>query len=186
MITIRVATSEDLPLCAQLRATYTTRAAWQLAQDGDSLQAVELLQGVSILSFRLQQTRLPRTLALRLPASFVPLVEVWPTYALHLVALQGDHLCGYILLQTLADQQQAMIGRFLVETSAREKGIGTRLLQAACSWARTCELVAVRAHTPLRNVLGATFYQHRGFRVCGLSECFYPNFEDALLLVRLL
>lgn len=184
MITIRAADSDDLLRCSMLRATYTTQAAWQIVSDADPLRRVDRPQGLPSLSFRLQQTRLPRALVIRLPSDLVPLAEVWDSCAIQIVALVDEHVCGYLLLQALPDQRQARIARFLVDAAMRGRGIGTTLLRAARSWALAEELVALRAHAPLRNVPGIEFYQRRGFRICGVSEHFYLTHEDALLMVR--
>ncbi len=184
MITIREATTEeDLAACVALRATYTTRAAWQFLADEHLLGCSEGAPGTSAVQFHLRQTCLPRRLVLRLPSALVPLDEVWSACAVRLVAQRDEAICGYLLLQTLPAQRQVLITRFLVEPPARTRGAGTALLRAARTWTAAQELGALLAHAPLRNVPGIAFYQQRGFRICGLSEHFYATHEDALLLM---
>lgn len=187
MITIREAHSEDLSVCAALRATYTTRDAWQIVAESDLARSTGHMQGMPWLHFRVQQTRLPRTLVLRLPSAVVPLTDVWHSYAARFVAVLDEHPdpLGYLLLQALPDQRQSLIARFVVDPVARGKGIGSALIRAARAWTRMQRFVALLGHAPLRNVPGVQFYQHRGFRISGLSEHFYPTREDALLLVQL-
>lgn len=186
MITIREATTdEDLAACAALRATYTTRAAWQFLSDEHLPEGSEGAPGASVVQFHLRQTRLPRKIVLRLPSALVSLSEIWPACAVRLVAQNDAAICGYLLMQLLPAQRRAFITRFLVEPPARTRGAGTALLRAARAWTAAQGLGALLAHAPLRNVPGIAFYQRRGFRICGLSEHFYAAHEDALLLLLL-
>ncbi len=184
MIIVREALLEDLPACAALRASYTTRETWQL-----TVERSPVYQEVApLLNVRMQQVRLPRSLVLTLPSAGVPLDTVWESYSARLVATAAPSddtpppLLGYLMLQLLPDQQQAWIARLLVDAPARGKGVGRVLIRAARSWAAAQGLSSLLAHVPLRNVGGGLFYQRCGFRICGLSEHFYPTREDALLL----
>lgn len=178
MIIVRAAEDDDLHLCAALGATYTTRKAWQLTIDGDAGRA-------GPLQFALQQVRLPRTLTLTSPSAMVPLRATWDRQDLILVAQDGETVCGYLCLQLAHDQGQYLISRLLVDAPARGKGAGTALLENAYSWAVAQRSTRLLAHTPLRNTPASTFFQRCGFRICGVSEHFYPTREDALLLERL-
>ncbi len=185
MITIRQALPDDLPHCAAITATYTTRFAWQMAREG-KVQIERQAEGDARLSFHLQQVRLPKTRMLRLPSASIPLETRWHRYDARLVALWDEVLCGYLMLHVPGDQQQAMIARLLVDEPARGKGVGAALVQAAGEWAIRSGAFALLAHAPLRNVAGITFYQQRGFRISGVSEQFYHTREDALLLGHML
>jgi ribosomal protein S18 acetylase RimI-like enzyme len=177
MITIRPAEAEDLDACAGLEATYTTRNAWQISVEGDPARS-------GPLRLQLQQVRLPRTLVLALPSASAPFEQAWRSCSAAFVATAGELVCGYMLLQQLPDQAQALLARLLVDSAARGKGAGTELVRAARAWAVEQGLVRLLAHAPLRNSTGIEFYQRRGFRICGLSEHFYASREDALLLER--
>lgn len=170
----------------------------------------DTVPGMPLLSFHVQQVRLHQQRTLKLPSARVPLADVWQQCAARLVALADDAAvpaapppeptapatanvlppppatppAGYLLVKTLTDQNQGMIERLLVDMPARRQGIGTALVRAARHWARAQGLGALVAHAPLRNVPGITFYQHLGFRICGVIEHFYITNEDAMLLVR--
>jgi GNAT superfamily N-acetyltransferase len=182
LITIREATTEDIAQCVAITATYTTRFAWQVTLAGNPNRYDRHAEGDAHVSYHLQQVRLPKSRVLRLPSSLTPLETIWERYAARFVALDDDGFAGYLLLQDLPDQRQALIARLLVDEPVRGKGAGTGLLQAAQAWAINQGVHALLAHAPLRNVPGIAFYQRRGFRMCGLSERFYPTREDALLL----
>lgn len=188
MITIREAESEDLHLCAALRPVYTTRVVWQFGSDSDARlkrSSVRVIaSGTTELHFSMQQVRLPRVRTLILPSATIPLVEVWESYALRLVALQDDQVCGYLLVQAMPDQHQAMIARLLVDNAVRRQGVGTSLVRTVRAWGRAHHLTALLSHVPLRNVPAVEFYQQCGFCISGLVEHFYPTREDALLLRR--
>ena len=177
MPTIRPAEPEDLAACAAFTATYTTRVAWQLTLDGDAGRD-------GPLSVLLQQVRLPRTLTLVLPSAAAPLDAAWAGAAAALVACEGPQVCGYLLLQTLDDQRQALLARLLIDLPARGKGMGSALVRAARMWGSDNGMARLVAHAPLRNAGGVSFYQRRGFRICGHSEHFYATREDAILLER--
>lgn len=188
--TVREAEAEDMPICAALRTTYTTSAAWQFSPESDAAWARNVtgrtppVQGVPLLHFHLQQVRLPRLLTLALPSAVVPLAAAWESYELRLVADVDDYVCGLLCVRLLPDQQQGMLARMLVDPAVRRRGLGRGLLHAALAWARQQGLLGLRAHVPLRNVPGHDFYLHNGFRVAGLAAHFYPTREDALLLLR--
>lgn len=182
MITIREAETEDLEGCASMRASYTTRSSWQITTDGEALRTSDVAPAGVVLSFHLQQVRLPQTRELRLPSAATPLTDAWNGYDGRLVALLNDTLCGYLLLQTITEQRQGMIARLLVEEQVRGLGVGKALVQSARGWATTRGVISLLAHAPLRNVSGIHFYQRCGFHVCGLCQQFYPTREDALLL----
>ncbi len=177
MVTVRAAEPEDLEVCLSFPATYTTRVAWQLAIDGDPSRN-------GPLHMSLQQMRLPRLLTLTLPSALIPLQATWDMQDLILLALDNEVACGYLCLQLLPDQGQGLITRLLVNPPSRGKGAGTALVRTALGWASAQGLMRLLAYTPLRNTPGSTFYQQRGFRICGISEHFYPTREDALLLER--
>lgn len=164
---------------------------------------------IPLLSFHVQRVRLPRSRIIALPSARVPLSDVWHRCDIHLVATDTEHddtaqalpddqhkatnpppglfaptLMGYLLARILADQNQGMIERLLVDSAARRHGVGTALLRAAREWAGEQGLTALLAHAPLRNVPGIAFYQQCGFRICGLIERYYITNEDALLLTR--
>jgi len=207
---IREAGTEDMAACAVLQASYTTQAVWQVRREGDPRGAGEVTQGGPLVSFLVQQVRLPQKRLIPLPSAMMPLERVWERSDARLVAVDGETLDGaaderpagvreeegedipppsaqvrgVLLLQMLPDQQQAMIARLLVDRPARGQGVGTTLLRAARAWAAAEWMSALLAHVPLRNVPGIAFYLRRGFRVCGLHEHYYPTREDALLLVR--
>lgn len=177
MITVRVAEAEDCDVCASLVAAYSTRMTWQLTPDGDAGRA-------GPMHLALQQVRLPRLLTLTLPTALVSLHAVWSRYDLVLIAQDEDNACGFLCLTALPDLNQALIARLLVDASSRGKGAGSALVRAAVGWAASQNLLRLLAHVPLRNTPGSDFYQRRGFRICGVSEHFYPTREDALLLER--
>lgn len=170
--------------CAELEATYVTRAAWQIILEGSPVRPEGYTYGHPVLGFRLQQVRLPKPRVLRLPSALIPLEKAWHSYAVTLVACDDTVYCGYLAIQLQADQFQAVIARFLVDDALRGRGVGTALLRAAQAWAFDQGVVSLLAHVPVRNVPGVMFYQQRGFRICGVCEHFYPTREDALLLMQ--
>jgi ribosomal protein S18 acetylase RimI-like enzyme len=177
MLTIRPAQPDDLDLCAAISPTYATRSAWQLTVSGDAGRD-------GPLDLRLQQARLPRALTLTLPSAAAPLAETWAQAAAIFVAEDAGQVCGYMVLGALNEQRQALLARLLVDEARRGKGCGTALVREARAWGQQAGMVRLLAHAPLRNTSGVSFYQRRGFRICGLSEHFYPSREDALLLER--
>jgi GNAT superfamily N-acetyltransferase len=188
VIAVREAEDDDLEACAALQEIYTTSAAYQVTLEGDPGSSEGTATAGPLFRFSVQQVRLPRKRVLQLPSTLTPLAHVWDDYDLRLVAVQDEVvqdeavLCGYALLQIVPDQHQALFSRLLVDPDARNHGAGTALLRTARSWARAQGLRALLLSVPLRNVPGAAFCLRRGFRICGLSEFFYPTREGALLL----
>jgi ribosomal protein S18 acetylase RimI-like enzyme len=190
MMIIREAGEEDIPGCETLQAVYTTSAAWRIERTGGSAWNSTMARGnlvapeASLVTFQLQQVRLPRTRTLKLPSATIPLAESWTSTSVRLVAQDDDRICGYLLIQILPDHQQGLIARLLVDTAMRGKGIGKALVSTARVWATNQGLDALLAHVPARNVGGSAFYRRCGFTISGLVEHFYITRESALMLMR--
>jgi GNAT superfamily N-acetyltransferase len=183
---IREADDADMALCAALRPVYTTDSVYRVHQANELAWQRKVAGSADIegpvLSFMLERVRLPRKRTILLPSSTVPLTDIWDTCSARLLIASDEHVFAYLLMRALPEQRQGWIVRLLVDVPARRRGFGKALLRTARAWARAEGLLSLTAHTPLRNVSGIRFYQHCGFRICGLSEQFYPTREDSLLL----
>jgi predicted GNAT family N-acyltransferase len=82
--------------------------------------------------------------------------------ALHVVAVDGDHVVGTCRL--VFDGDLARLGRMAVEPDARGRGIGAAILDEAERQARAAGSARIRLHA---QVAARTLYERGGFEVRG-------------------
>lgn len=71
----------------------------------------------------------------------------------------------------------AFIEDICVSRSARGQGVGSSLVQAAISWAKSAGLNGLALETQDSNVLACRFYAKCGFSIGGVNTMFYKNFS---------
>ena len=79
--------------------------------------------------------------------------------AIHLVALEGDDVVG--TLRIVRNERSARVGRMAVHATARKRGVGSRLMQAAEALALQIGIKEIVLHAQLT---AKEFYRRLGYR----------------------
>jgi len=100
----------------------------------------------------------------------------------------GDPV-GLLELRESAWNGSLWIQSLYVDQRARQKGVGTSLLDVSVEYAKASDARALFVETQVSNGPAIRFYLARGFHFCGLNDHFYTNDdashgEVALFLVR--
>jgi ribosomal protein S18 acetylase RimI-like enzyme len=172
-LVIRPAINADLELCLALDHTCSTEYVWQMA--------VEERDGALGITFR--TARLPRSMKVLYPRSGESLQHSWVRHDCFLVAQIGDEspqIVGYLNMWVHAAQEAGWIADLAVDSPYRMKGIGTRLLHAARTWAHERALRRLIVETQTKNYPAIRFLRRRGLTFCGYSDLYYPNQDIAV------
>jgi ribosomal-protein-alanine N-acetyltransferase len=91
-------------------------------------------------------------------------------------------ILGFIL--TDRDGPAGHIITLDVAPEARRRKIGTALVEAAHSALAARGVREVELETSTVNQAGVAFWQHHGYRTCGVLSNFYENGEDAFWMTK--
>jgi len=105
-------------------------------------------------------------------------VEVW-------VALQGEDLLGYVVLQCSGDEAELI--NIAVRKGKRKLGIGSALLSKTVDVAVGLDVKKLFLEVRSSNQQAISLYERFGFDQVGMRKNYYSNpREDAQILCRLL
>lgn len=97
------------------------------------------------------------------------------------VAVAGEELVGYMLLQHVADEME--LHTFAVKASWRRKGVGMRLMECMISEGERLNIKNIYLMVRPNNVPARTLYEKLGFKTVGIRKKYYhDNDEDALVM----
>ena len=105
------------------------------------------------------------------------------------VAEDEGQLAGFAAAQFVAWNRRVVLWHLYVAPAFRRHGIGTRLLEAVETFARSVQARCVWLETQNVNVPAIEFYDRAGFRFCGFDSSLYdpdslPQKETALFFAR--
>jgi ribosomal-protein-alanine N-acetyltransferase len=101
------------------------------------------------------------------------------------VAEAGDDIIGF-LIAILEEDETAHIVTIDVVASARRKGVGRALMDAAESWAGTKRVKILYLETAEDNIIAQRFYQARGYLQVERVEEYYSNGGAAWVMAKTL
>jgi len=102
---------------------------------------------------------------------------------LFLVAEESGHVVGYVSAVIRRDGQGHIVS-ICVDPEHRRRGIGTALMVEVLRRIKELGLCSVRLEVRVSNVGAQRLYQKLGFRVVGRIQNYYPDGEDALVMVK--
>lgn len=175
MLTIRAALwPQDAKILSTLDTTFVTDRIYRPVREE--------------FSFRLVEETITPSLTKRY--DFEPAVpeerQNWDYTAL---AEEEGQLAGFAAAQYVAWNRRIAIWHLYVMPSYRRQGVGTRLLDALDTFARSVEARCLWLETQNVNYPAIQFYRRAGFRFCGFDESLYSpespaNAEVALFFTR--
>jgi ribosomal-protein-alanine N-acetyltransferase len=96
---------------------------------------------------------------------------------------QGHDVDGFILIQIAVDEAEVLT--FCVAETARRRGLGRLLLQAACEAAKSLNAVRIFLEVGEDNLAARALYEQSGFGTVGRRKAYYShgaNASDALVM----
>jgi ribosomal-protein-alanine N-acetyltransferase len=104
------------------------------------------------------------------------------------VALLGKRSLGYAMLERIrgeaASPRVSELLAIAVEPSARNHGVGDRLMDEIIRNAREFLVERLALHTAVDNLPGQALFRKHGFVACGIKTGFYPEGQDALMMQK--
>lgn len=173
-VTVRAAGEEDFPGLLGLDHGYSTDYVWQME--------VDTLHPKMGASFR--EARLPRPMQVAYPRTKENLKDHWADHAVTLVAESGQQLVGYASLVTGFAPGAAWLSDLVVGSFYRRKGVGTRLVLAAQTWARQQGLERLVLEMQSKNVPAIRLAQKLAFEFSGYNDRYYQNQDIALFFAK--
>lgn len=159
MLTIRPAEwPKDIPILAKLDTSFTTDRIYRVTQDG--------------FRFCLEEEALARPQRKRYPfdPSDTEERDKWQFTAL--TEIDGK-LAGFTAAEHLEWNNRAHLRHLYVSRRFRGRGVGSRLVDAVCEFARSVQARSVWLETQNINYPAIQFYERSGFSLCGLDTGLY-------------
>lgn len=170
-ITVRPSEEADLPLLLDLDHGYSTEYVWQM----------ELEPGFGA---RFRETRLPRPMSVKYPRQKDRLQAEWKQRATLLVAEHASKPSGYASLAVGLAPGAVWLTDLVVAASLRRKGIGSRLVLAAQTWARQHGHERLVLEMQSKNFPAIRLAQKLAFEFAGYNDRYYENQEIALFFAK--
>lgn len=102
----------------------------------------------------------------------------------YLVAKMNGEVVGFAGIIPVIDE--ADISNIVVHKDFRNKKIGSLLLKNLLDLAVSLGLSTINLEVRASNIPAIKLYEKYGFEVCGLRKKYYKNFEDAVLMKKIL
>lgn len=107
--------------------------------------------------------------------------ELGNSFSIHLVALLGGQIAGYLLATSVWEDGQ--LNSLAVAQAVRRHGVGDALLRAMLDEMRRRDTRHVTLEVRESNGAAQALYRRNGFAAVGIRKKFYHNpTEDALLM----
>lgn len=97
-----------------------------------------------------------------------------------LVSMEGDTLCGYVVVLFHSGTSLARLYSLAVHPTCRQQGMGVKLLQASEKVALDNDCIALRLEVRTDNDSAIQLYRKLGYRQFGKYHDYYEDHMDAL------
>ncbi len=173
-VSVRAAHEEDHPALLAIDHGYSTEYVWQM----------ELEPGAPRTGARFRETRLPRAMQVKYPREKDRLPAQWAERTGMLLAEEQDRAVGYASLALGMAPGAAWLTDLVVAMPYRRKGVGSRLVMAAQTWAREhgCERLVLEMQS--KNYPAIRMAQKLAFEFSGYNDRYYENQEIALFFAK--
>lgn len=102
----------------------------------------------------------------------------------YLVAKIDNKIVGFAGIIPIVDE--ADISNIVVHKDFRSQKIGSCLLEGLLDLASSLNLKCINLEVRESNIPAIKLYEKYGFEVCGLRKKYYNNFENAILMKKIL
>jgi [ribosomal protein S18]-alanine N-acetyltransferase len=109
------------------------------------------------------------------------LIDIYNLGAGFLVAQQDNHIVGYIIFWIRSEDEGHIIS-IATDKKYRRKEVGKRLVETAMKIFRRYEVKKVKLEVRIGNHGARKFYKNLGFVETEISEKYYEDFEDAVMM----
>jgi ribosomal protein S18 acetylase RimI-like enzyme len=173
-LSIRPATSSDIPLLIELDHGFGTDHVWQMAYN-------QAGQEVSV-SFR--EVRLPRPMRVKYPREPRLLIDRWVDHMALLIAVSEGRPIGYIALIDGPGPKTAWVTDLVVGLPNRRQGVGSSLIRKAGALCREHGYARMFMEMQSKNYPAICLAKKVGMRFSGYSDNYYPD-QDITLFFSL-
>lgn len=173
-VSVRTGGEDDLAALMGLDHGYSTEYVWQMEMD----------QARPKMGASFREARLPRAMQVAYPRSKETLQSNWKVQAALLVAENGQQPVGYASLVTGMAPGAAWLTDLVVGASQRRKGVGTRLVLAAQTWAREHGNQRLVLEMQSKNHPAIKLAQKLAFEFAGYNDRYYENQDIALFFAK--
>lgn len=165
----------DINVCYQMDMSYATDYVWQMQTKTNG----------RTIDVRFDTVRLPRSMRVIYPRPSEELLEHWQQDGCFLIARNiKEEIVGFLDGQPCPWQKLLWISNLVIIDPYRRQGFGTKLLEAAMSWALTHKLHQLMLDIQTKNYPAIKFAHKHGFQFCGYNERYYSNGDIALFFSR--
>lgn len=171
---LRDGLESDIAQCLALDHSYETDYVWQMTLHHDDLDQHEIM-------FR--RERLPRTLEVEQYGDTVRLRAALAPDQCFLVASLREtpgEIAGYLTMRHDPFHKVGWIEDLMVARKFRRKGIGSRMIFVARSWAKEHRLSRLTVEIATKNYPAIVFCQTLGFSFCGFNDKYFVNQDIAV------
>lgn len=171
---VRAATEEDYERLLDMDHSFGTDYVWQM----------ELGQGVPRMGAQFKETRLPRPMQVKYPRSRDRLPAEWKQRAALLVGESDNKIVGYASLSAGLAPGAIWLTDLVVDVPFRRKGVGSRLIAAAQTWAREHGHDRLVLEMLSKNYPAIKLAQKLAFEFSGYNDKYYENQDIALFFAK--
>lgn len=171
---VRAATEEDFERLLELDHGFSTEYVWQM----------ELGQGSPRMGAQFKETRLPRPMQVNYPRSRERLQAEWKQRAALLLVESDNKVVGYASLSSGLAPGAIWLTDLVVDVPYRRKGVGTRLIAAAQTWARGHGQDRLVLEMQSKNYPAIKLAQKLAFEFSGYNDKYYENQDIALFFAK--
>lgn len=173
-VTLRPATEEDTPALMGLDHGYSTEYVWQMEIDSTAPR----------MGARFREVRLPRPMQVAYPRPKDALLTFWKERSVVLLAEHGGQPVGYVAAVAGLVPGTAWLTDVVVAATQRRKGVGSRLVLAAQTWAREHGHQRLVLEMQSKNHPAIKMAQKLAFEFSGYNERYYDNQDIVLFFAK--
>ncbi|MEX2161631.1 MAG: GNAT family N-acetyltransferase [Anaerolineales bacterium] len=173
-VNIRAAEEGDFAALLELDHGYSTEYVWQMELDSSNPR----------MGAHFHEARLPRPMSVAYPRDKQRLQAEWKLRSAILLAEQAGKPCGYASLAAGLAPGAVWLTDLVVAASLRRRGIGSRLVLAAQTWARQHGHDRLVLEMQPKNQPAIRLAQKLAFDFAGYNDRYYENQDIALFFAK--